>query len=118
MAGCINGYTPHNGYVLDDKGYTTLSTSLVSVVNLHINQTTTATDTHPMVLLLPVPPKAPPIPPIINTNPSQAGAVFGRKGSRTPLQPTDNSVGNILDVSIDGHSYNGSIFDANGNRLS
>ena len=58
-----------------------------------------------------------PIPPIINTNPSQAGALFGRRGSHNPPQPTYNSVGHILAVQINGHSYNGSIFDANGTRL-
>ena len=70
-----------------------------------------------MVPLPPAPSQTPHIPHIINTNPSQAGAVFGRRGSRTPHQPTDNSVGYISDVSINGHIYNGSIFDANGTRL-
>ena len=71
--------------------------------------------------MVPLPPaslKSPPIPHIINNNPNQYGAVFRTQGSHTPHQPTDNSVGYILVVSINGHSYNGSIFDANGTRLS
>ena len=67
--------------------------------------------------LPPPPSKIPPIPPKINTNPSQAGAAFGRQGSCTPQQPTDNSVGNNLAVSINGHSYNGYFLDANRTRL-
>ena len=70
-----------------------------------------------MVPLPPAPSKTPPIQPIINTNSSQDGAVFGRRGFRTSRQPIDNSVGNISDVSINVHSYNCSIFDANGTRL-
>ena len=70
--------------------------------------------------MVPLPPphsKTPHIPPIINTNPIKSGAVFERRGSFTPHQDTDNSVGNISDVSINGQSYNGSIFDVNGIRI-
>ena len=67
-----------------------------------------------MLPLPPPPSQTPPIPPIINTNPSQAVAAFGRQGSHNPQQYTDNSVGHISAVSINGQSYNGSIFDANG----
>ena len=63
------------------------------------------------------PPQTPTIPPIIKTNPIQYGDAFGRQGSCTPHQSTDNSVGHISAVSINGKSYNGSIFDANENRL-
>ena len=82
-AGWINGYILHNGYALDDKGYATLSTSLISVVQRHISQTTTYTATHMMVILPPAPSQAPHIPPIINTNHSQSGYAFGRQGSCT-----------------------------------
>ena len=61
----------------------------------------------------PLPPtssQTPPILPIINTNPNQSRAAFGRWSSCTPHQHTDNSVGHISAVSINGHSYNGSIF--------
>ena len=116
-AGWINGYTLSNGYILYDKGYETLSTSLIYAVQRHIIKTTTSTAAHPIVPLLPPPSQTPPIPPIINTNHIQSGAEFGRRGSRTPHQPTDNSVGHILAVSINGHSYNGSIFYANVIRI-
>ena len=115
-AGWINGYILHIGYALDDKGYATLSTSLISVVQRHISQTTTYTATHMMVILPPAPSQAPHIPPIINTNPSQAVDEFGKQGSCNSCQPTNDSVGHILAVSINGHSYNGSIFDSNGTR--
>ena len=117
MAGYINEYTPLNGYILDNKGYANLSMSMISASQHHINQTETTTDTNPMVPLHPAPSRSPPIPHIINNNPSQYGAVFRTQGSHTPHQPTDNSVGYILAVSINGHSYNGSIFDANGTQL-
>ena len=71
-----------------------------------------------MLPLLPPPSQTPHVPPIINTNTNQAGGEFGRQYSRTPHQYTDNLVGHISDVSINGQSYNGSIFDANGTRLS
>ena len=70
-----------------------------------------------MVPLPPPPSQKPPIPPIINTNPSQAGDAFGRRGYFNPHQYTDNSVGHILAVSINGQRYNGSIFDANGTQI-
>ena len=74
----INVYTLPNGYVLGDKGYATLSKSLISAVYFYISQTNTSTNTHLMVPLLPAPSKTPPIPPIINTNHSQAVTDFGR----------------------------------------
>ena len=116
-AGWINSYTLSNGYVLYEKRYATLSTNMISEVQLHISPTTTATDVHPMVPLPPPLSQIPPIPPIINTNHSQARAAFGRQGSRTPHQSTDNSEGHILSISINGHSYNGSIFDVNRTQL-
>ena len=87
--------------------------SLIYAIQRHINKTTTATDTQLMVTLRPEPSQTPPIPPIININPIQSEAAFSRRGSRSTKQPTYNSVGYILAVSINGHSYNGSIFDAN-----
>ena len=70
-----------------------------------------------MAPLPPPPSQTPPIPHIINTNPSQVGSAFGRQVSRTSFQSTDNSVGHILAVSINGQRYNGSIFDANGTLI-
>ena len=78
-AGWINGYTPPPGFTLDNKGYATPSTSLVSAVQAHIRQTTTVTFPLPPA----VPPvTAPPIPTVIDTDPAEAGAAFGRRGSR------------------------------------
>ena len=58
-------------------------------------QTTTATDFHPMVLLPPPHLQIPPIPPIINNNPSLYGAPFRREDSHTSHQSTDNPAGHI-----------------------
>ena len=64
--------------------------------------------------MIPLPP--PPIPAIIKTNPLLAGSSFGRQGSRAP-STSDQSQSNISMISINGQSYNGPIFDTNGNRL-
>ena len=88
----INGYTPSNGHNLDDKGYGTLSTSLIFSVQRYISQTTTNTYVHQMVPLFPPLSQTPYIPPIINTDPNKDGTEFGRQGSRTPYQTTDNLV--------------------------
>ena len=90
---------------------------LIYAVQRYINQTTTATAAHLKVPLPSLPSQTTPIPPIINNNTSQYGAAFGRRGSYTTHQPTDNSVGHTSAVSINGNSYNGSIFDSNGNLL-
>ena len=74
------------------------------MVHCHISQTTSATDDQPMVPLPSPPSQTPLIPPIINSNPSQSGDAFGRRGYRTNHQSTDNSVGHILAVSINGQS--------------
>ena len=87
------------------------------MVQSHISQTTTTNAAHPMVPLPPTPSQTPPISPRIITNPIQAGAAFGRQISRYTHQSTDNSVGHISAVSINGQSYNGSIFDANRTQL-
>ena len=99
------------------KRYANPSTSLISEVQRYISQTTSAIATHPMVPLPPVPSQTPPIQPIMNTNLSQAGDAFRRRGSCTPHQPTDTLLVHILALSINGNSYNGSIFDSNGNLL-
>ena len=102
---------------MDDKGFATLSNSLVSAVQAHINKATVNSNGN-NVSLPPVVPlfgtTPPTIPPVIDTNPVQAGAAFGRRGSHQPPQSRDSSVGQ---VSINGWSYTGSIFDANGNRI-
>ena len=63
-----------------------------------------------MVPLPPPPSKISPIPHTTNTNPSQAGAAFGRRVSCSLRQSIDNSVGHISALSINVQSYNGSIF--------
>ena len=114
-AGWINGYTPPPGFTLDDKGYAIPSSSLVSTLQAHISRATTQDSA-----FVPPPPMvplghAPPIPPVINTNPSEAGAAFGRRGTRQPPPSGDSSIGQ---VSINGRTYNGPVFDSNGNRIS
>ena len=59
---------------------------------------------------------APGIPPIIRTNPNQAGNTFGRSGSRNPVSDASATSG-VSMVSINGQNYTGAIFDANGRRL-
>ena len=117
-AGWINGYTPPHGFTLDNNGYATPSTSLVSAVQAHISQTSTSSGAPgTWAVGTPLPPhpgnNIPPIPPIINTDPHHAGNAFGRRGSRHPPEASSQ----ISAVSINGRSYNGSIFDANGNRI-
>ena len=85
----------------------------MSAVQAHINRTTTGN-----VQEVPLPPAvpfnaAPPIPPVIDTNPGQAAAVFGRRRTRQP--PSGYS--SIGQVSINGRSYTRSVFNANGNRI-
>ena len=114
-AGWINGYTLPPGFTLDDKGYATPSNLLVSAVQAHINATTTGEGNGNEAPLPPAVPfgTTPPIPSAIETNPNQAGAAFGRRGSRQPPSG-DASIGQ---VSINGCNYNGSIHDSNGNRI-
>ena len=60
-----------------------------------------------------------PIPPVINTNAQQAGASFGRQGTRSHSNNTSagGSVSQVSMVSINGQSNNGPVFDSNGNRI-
>jgi hypothetical protein len=71
--------------------------------------------------MVPLPPapqgQATPVPPIIDTTSSQAGASFGRRGSRQPPTNDQASVSNISAVSINGQSYHGAVFDTNGTRI-
>ena len=59
-------------------------------MQIHTSQTPTPTAAHPIVPLLPPPSQTPPIPPIINNNPSLYGAPFRREDSHTSHQSTDN----------------------------
>ena len=116
-ASLINGYNLQNGHVLDGKLYKTISTSLFTAVQCHFCLNTTFTDTHTMVPSPPELSQTPHIPTIINTNPSQSGAAFGRQGYHNPHQLPDNSVVHISAISINGHSCNVSIFYSNVNKV-
>ena len=113
--GWVNGQTPPHGFILDDNGYAKPSTHLVAAVQQSIIGRTDSTNTD--MVQLPPPPQfiAPPIPPVINTDASQAGASFGRQGSRQ--RQDNNSSSNLSVVSINGQSYSGAIYDSRGNRL-
>lgn len=54
-----------------------------------------------------------PVPPMVMTNSSTAGQSFGRAG--TKVASTDNST--IANVTVNGRSYSGAIFDAQGNHI-
>ena len=113
--GWINGYTPPPGFTLNNNGFAVPSTSLISAVQAHIGQTNINYDAPPLPPVMPF--SLQPIPPIINTNPNQAGIAFGRRGSRQQPAAGDTSVGQVSSVSINGRNYTGSVFDANGNRI-
>lgn len=112
--GWINGQTPPHGFVLDNSGFAKPSTHLVAAVQQYTAQTPSP---NPQMIQLPPPPQGnhPPVPPVIDTSASNAGASFGRRGTRQP--PDQNSVGNVSMVSINGQSYSGAIYDSRGNRL-
>jgi hypothetical protein len=114
--GWINGQTPPHGFVLNNNGHAVPSTRLVSQVQQSLSGNQSQGQS--MVQLPPPPPpgRAPTVPPVIDTNASQAGASFGRRGTRQNNND-NNSVSNISMVSINGQSYNGAVFDSNGNRL-
>ena len=119
--GWVNGYTPPHGFTLNDEGLAIPSTHLVtSVQHSMIGAASTygaQNNEHPMIRLPPVPTNGiSPVPPIINTNANHAGAAFGRGGSRTNPRG-DNSVSQVSMISINGQSYGGPVYDANGNRL-
>lgn len=114
--GWINGQTPPPGFVLDNNGKATPSTHLISAVQ----QSIVASQGTSFIQLPPPPANGvPPIPPIIDTSASRAGASFGRRGTRAAASQNGDaqSVGNISMVSINGQSYTGAVYDSQGNRL-
>ena len=115
--GWINGYTPPPGFNLDDNGFAVPSNTMVAAVRHHIGITETSMNNSngTMVPLPPPPIREAPVPPIIETNPNQAGMSFGRSGTRNRSQD-DHSA--ISAVSINGRNYNGHVYDSRGNRLS
>lgn len=123
--GWINGQTPPPGCTIDQHGFATASTALVSAVARSINATSSSTVMAPP----PLPPAPsrqaanPPssqngnVPPVINTNAATAGSSFGRPGTRVNPNDDSGSVSQVSMVSINGQAYSGAIFDANGQRL-
>ena len=58
------------------------------------------------------------IPPVINTQASQAGASFGRSGTRQgPNHLSSESVSQVSMTSINGQPYSGPVYDSNRNRI-
>lgn len=120
--GWINGYTPPHGFVIGADGYPTPSQSMVSAMQSIIANTNT--DASDIMVPLPPPPSdvpAPGIPPVIDTNPAQAGNSFGRSGSRRPTAQgaSDNStMASVSRLSVNGRNYfSCPIFVATGRRL-
>ena len=123
--GWVDAVTPPLGYTIDiNTGHAVLSNSIVSAIrtanisNFNTNGANTD-NTLPPPLIVNIPPPPPrqqvPIPPSnANNAPStqDAGAQFGRQGSRTP--PGSVSVSS---VSINGTPYTGQVFDRFGNLL-
>lgn len=108
--GWTNGNTPPGGYEVATNGFAAPAASLVSAVRSIIGQTSTAQS----FALPPAPDNHAPIPPVIDTNPVQAGTSFGRRGSR---QPPNSGQSSVSQVSINGQSHFGPIYDANQNRI-
>jgi hypothetical protein len=120
--GWINSYTPPPGFTIDQNtGLAVPSNAIVSAIRTAtINQTNVSDNTPnngpPSIIQLP-PPSIAPVPPPPYPNPnngtSQAGSSFGRQGQRQA--PNDSA--SIGMVSINGHNYNGKIYDSMGNAL-
>ena len=122
--GWINGQTPPAGCTIDQHGFATATTALVSAVQRSISAASTSSANN--IVPLPPPPASgntmepPPnrVPPIINTNASTAGSAFGRSGTRVNPQSNDgSSVSQVSLVSINGQAYNGPIYDSHGTRI-
>ena len=120
--GWVNGQTPPPGCTIDQHGFATATTALVSAVQRSIAAASTSNANQ----IVPLPPPSPGtvmepppnrVPPVINTNASTAGSAFGRQGTRVNPQHDTSSVSQVSLVSINGQSYNGPVFDSNGTRI-
>ena len=117
--GWIDGNTPPPGFVLDNDGRPALSTHLVAAVRASmVGELRTTNDPNDNVTALvapPIPPTGmpPPVPPVIMTQPLNAGHTFGRAGSRV----RGSGASTIATVTINGRSYTGPVFDAQGNTI-
>ena len=124
-AGWKDGRTPPDGFVLNGDGYAIPSPSIISAVQSHFGLHTIGqfqqVSTPGSAILPPPPPPRPPaaptptpgtapgVPATITTN--NAGQAFGSSASRG-----DGSVSVVS--TVNGRSYNGPVYDSNGNRIS
>ena len=119
--GWTNGQTPPVGCVIDQHGYATASTTLVAAVQRSISAANTSLPpAQPRSVPMPPPPARTiaQVPPVINTQASQAGASFGRSGTRQgPNHASSESVSQVSMTSINGQPYPGPVYDANRNRI-
>ena len=115
--GWVNGFTPPPGFIIGQNSYPAPSESMVSDIQSVIGNTNTDSTTGSIVPLPPPPsesiPPTPSIPPVIHTDPSQAGSTFGQSGTRHPISDS-TVVSEVSMVSINGRNYNGAVFDVNG----
>jgi hypothetical protein len=125
--GWTNAMTPPSGFTIDSAtGFATPSNAIISAIRTanisqvgHNTQATLASSNMPPSFIQ-IPPPPPPVlppppinPPVANpANNNEAGANFGRQGSR---QRDNASVMSV--VSINGQQYNGNVYDRNGNIL-
>ena len=117
--GWLDGNTPPPGFILDQNGRAQPSSHLVAAVRASVvnEVSTTANSNHSgPIPLPPVPaPMDPPstIPPVVMTNATNTGQSFGRNGSC--VRASDTST--ISSVTINGRTFQGPIFDSNGNPI-
>ena len=122
--GWIDAVTPPQGYTIDtNTGQAVLSNSLVSAIrtanianmNLQNDQGQSEGNPPSFINILPPPPPRQVPPPSNETNNqgsvNQAGAQFGRQGSRA------RGSASVASVSINGSPYTGQVFDRFGNPL-
>ena len=113
----IDSTTPPPGFTIDmQSGFATPSNAIISAMRTaNINNANTSFNhglPPPIIHLPPPPPIVPvPAPPPAANNPNNAGINFGRSGTRSRDSVT------VSTVSINGHPYQGNIFDRNGNPL-
>ena len=111
--GWIDSTTPPPGFTIDmQTGFSTPSNAIISAIRTATINNTNSTNNHmipPPIIHLPPPPIAPPI--ASPNNVTNAGASFGRSGTRAR-----DSI-SVSSVSINGQPYQGNIFDRNGNPL-
>ena len=111
----IDSTTPPPGFTIDmQMGFATPSNAIISAIRTATIGNTNSTVNHgipPPIIHLPPPPSLIPPTPPSNNQTANAGASFGRSGTRAR-----DSV-SVSSVSINGQPYQGNIFDHNGNSL-